>query len=82
MLDLLFGVGGWDGPPSERQSTEAKLERPLRRVLRAVENGDSVDDAARRAQLSASELRAALGQLELLGLIRRDGLGAYERVAL
>jgi hypothetical protein len=31
--------------------------------------------------MSASELRAALGRLELLGLVRRDGLGAYERVA-
>ena len=81
VLDLLFGAGGWEGPASDKPSAEARLERPLRRVLRSVENGDSVDDAARGAQLSASELRAALGQLELLGLIRRDRLGAYERVA-
>ena len=81
VLDLLFGAGGWEGLASDKHSAEASLERPLRRVLRSVENGDSVDDAARGAQLSASELRAALGQLELLGLIRRDRLGAYERVA-
>ena len=81
VLDLLFGAGGWDGPAQPHEQAESKLERPLRSVLRAVENGDSVDEAARRARLSASELRAALGRLELLGLIRRDGLGAYARVA-
>jgi DNA processing protein len=63
------------GDPSER------LDARLERVLAAVESGDSVDEAARRARMSASELRAALGRLELLGLVRRDGLGSYERVA-
>jgi hypothetical protein len=50
-------------------------------VLAAVENGDSVEEAAVRSNMSASTLRAALGRLELLGLIRADGFGAYERVA-
>ena len=80
VLDLIFGVGGWSA--GERPaSAEDGLEAPLRRVLSAVEHGDALDDAAKRARMSASELRAALGRLELRGLIRRDGLGGYERAA-
>lgn len=79
VLDLMFGVGGWEARP--RAAAGAQLDGSLERVLAAVESGDSVDDAARRARLSAADLRAALGRLELLGLVRRDGLGAYERVA-
>jgi DNA-binding GntR family transcriptional regulator len=40
---------------------------------------DSLPAAGRRAGLSAGGLRAALGRLEALGLVRRDGLGGYER---
>ena len=80
VLDLIFGAGGWDAPRETGETPAADLDRPLRRVLRAVENGDSIDEAARNSRLTASELRAALGRLELLGLVRRDGLGAYERV--
>jgi DNA processing protein len=83
VLDLIFGAGGWDGGVASRDRDLAAraLDGAQRRVLAAVEAGDSVDEAARRARMSASELRAALGRLELLGLVRRDGLGAYERVA-
>jgi DNA processing protein len=84
VLDLIFGAGGWDaaqGEPDAGSDADDGIGAPLRRVLRAVENGDALDDAAHSARVSASELRAALGRLELLGLIRRDGLGAYERVA-
>jgi DNA-binding IclR family transcriptional regulator len=48
-------------------------------MLDAIEGGDPPDSAAQALGLSAAEARAALGRLELLGLVRRDGLGAYER---
>jgi DNA processing protein len=75
VLDTLFGVGNHPGvdrpvPP---------LEPPLRIVLDAVEVRDSLQMASRRAGLSAGGLRAALGRLESLGLVRRDGVGRYER---
>jgi DNA processing protein len=83
VLDLIFGAGGWDPAAGAASGASAAdgLDGALERVLAAVESGDSVDQAARRARMSASELRAALGRLELLGLVRRDGLGAYVRVA-
>jgi DNA processing protein len=92
VLDVLFGAGGWkgrggapDGAPGPRAAagpgTAASLDPHLRRVLDAIEGGDSPEDAGRRAGLGAAEARAALGRLELLGLVRRDGLGAYERCA-
>ena len=55
------------------------LDDRLRRMLDAIEGGDPPDSAAQALGLSAAEARAALGRLELLGLVRRDGLGAYER---
>jgi DNA processing protein len=78
------GAGGANGGPgagARPSEPSERLDAALERVLAAVESGDSVDEAARRARMSASELRAALGRLELLGLVRRDGLGSYERVA-
>jgi hypothetical protein len=50
-------------------------------VLDAVEVRDSMERAGARAGLSAGGLRAALGRLEALGLVRRDGVGGYERRA-
>jgi DNA processing protein len=79
VLDLVFGAGCWERRSPDRHAPD--LDAPLRRVLAAVENGDSVEEAAVRSNMSASTLRAALGRLELLGLIRADGFGAYERVA-
>jgi DNA-binding IclR family transcriptional regulator len=48
-------------------------------VLDAVEAGEGVEAIGRSARLPAAEVRAALGRLELMGLVARDGLGAYER---
>jgi hypothetical protein len=45
-------------------------------VLHALEVDDELGDVP---GLSAGEIRAALGRLEVLGLVRRDGLGRYER---
>jgi DNA processing protein len=78
VLDVLFGAGAG---PREEKAPEPELEAPLRTVLDAVEVRDSLPRAGLRAGLSAGGLRAALGRLEALGLIRRDGLGGYERRA-
>jgi hypothetical protein len=72
---MLYGVGG--GPRPDR--VEIELEPHLRQVLDAVEVGESLPAAAVRSGLSSAALRAALGRLETLGLVRRDGLGGYER---
>lgn len=75
ILDMLYGVGHGPRPPS----VEITLEPPLRDVLDAVEVGESLPAAAARSGLSSGALRAALGRLEGLGLVRSDGLGGYER---
>jgi DNA processing protein len=80
VLDLVYGAGGW-GRPESRSDRAAALEPPLRRVLDAVERGLPVEAAIAESGLAAAEGRAALGRLEVLGLLRRDALGAYERAA-
>jgi DNA processing protein len=77
VLDEVFGVGHGR---LERYPVPT-LEPPLRDVLEAVETGESLPRAALRTGLSPGALRAALGRLETLGLVRRDGLGGYERAA-
>lgn len=74
VLELLFGTG-YKRPPAAALS----LEPQLRLVLDAVEVRDGLHLARERAGLSAGGLRAALGRLEALGLVRRDGVGGYER---
>jgi DNA processing protein len=83
VLDVIFGVGGWEAAAvrSREQDAARDLEPGLLAVLQAVEGGESLERAAGRASMSAGGLRAALGRLELLGLIRRHGLGSYERTA-
>jgi DNA processing protein len=75
VLDALFGVGQRPAPPPVR----VKLDPAGRAVLAAVEAGDS-PLAARDVHIK--DVRAALGRLEVLGLVRRDGLGGYERTGL
>ena len=77
VLDTLFGAGVRPVPVRP----EPTLDPPLRAVLDAIEVRDSLHHASRRAGLSAGGLRAALGRLESLGLVRSDGLGGYERCA-
>jgi DNA protecting protein DprA len=85
------GVNG-DGEAGElrrrREHLAAALEAPsgardleprARRVLEAVEAGHGVEAIGAAARLSAAEVRAALGRLELVGLVARDGLGTYQR---
>ena len=94
VLDALFGVGlGAGGRPRTRRGGDGRpggqapaglvgeLDPPVRRVLEAVEAGYRVEPIGSEASLTPGEVRAALGRLELLGLVRRDGLGLYERAA-
>ena len=55
------------------------IDPRLREVLDAIEVGDGVAQASERAGLSPGDLRAALGRLEAMGLVRRDSFGGYER---
>ena len=89
VLDVLFGAGGWHDRIAARRRGAAAAQAPpaeseladatLRRILDAVEAGQGIEAAGAAAGLGAGETRAALGRLELLGLVRRDGLGAYTR---
>ena len=79
ILDAVLGAGNWDRAAVERVPGEAGLDQDQRRVLRAIEDGESIGAVAEAAGLSAGALRGALGKLELIGLVRRDGLGRYER---
>jgi DNA processing protein len=74
ILDRLFYAGARSVP-----SPSIELEPAERAVLDAVEAGDSPLAASR---LEVKEVRAVLGRLEVLGLVRRDRLGGYERTGL
>ncbi len=75
ILDSLYGVGERDAPPPLRVS----LDGVSAAVLAAVEAGDSPLEAR---SIHIKDVRAALGRLEVLGLVRRDGLGGYERTGV
>jgi DNA processing protein len=80
VLDALFGVGGHpSGARAAPAAGGAPLDPALRRVLDAIEAGEPVSLGV--PGLSGAEVRAALGRLEGLGLVRRRSLGSYERVA-
>jgi DNA processing protein len=73
-LDELFGVGGADRLASE---DPGPLDDHERVVLEAVECG--MDPASIPGE--PSRIRVTLGVLEARGLIRRSGIGSYERTA-
>lgn len=83
VLDLLLGPGV--RPPAAAVgarpagASPPTLAPPLRAVLDRVEVGDDVDAIRERTGLEPGEVRAALARLEVLRLVRRDGLGGYER---
>jgi DNA processing protein len=76
VLDELFGAG-------VRELAAAVLPRDpaLLRVLEGVEAGRNLSEIADRAGLAVREARAALARLEADGLVKRSGLGSYERAA-
>jgi DNA processing protein len=73
ILDSIFYAGARPVPP------RVELDQAAEAVLDRVEAGDSPLGAG---GLDAKEVRATLGRLESLRLIRRDGLGGYERTGV
>ena len=66
-------------PVSVERRVEPSLDASLRRVLDLVEGGEGVEAIGRRTGLEPGRARAALGRLELMGLVARDGLASYVR---
>jgi hypothetical protein len=78
-LDELFGVGGADRLAAERPAPVMSDEEAA--VLRAVEAGADVGSIAVEASLEPGRVRVILGTLEAAGLVRRTGIGSYQRSA-
>jgi DNA processing protein len=76
VLDELFGVGAL-----ELASTQLPSDPALRGVLEGIEAGRNLGELAAAAGLTVREARAALARLEADGLVKRSGLGSYERAA-
>ena len=62
-------------------SDTPELEAGLRRILDLVEDGEGVEAIARDVGLSPGHTRAALGRLELMGLVTREAFASYVRRA-
>jgi DNA processing protein len=78
-LDELFGIGGADR--LQTADPAANLDGDERLVLEQVEAGSDPAAIAAETGLSPGLVRVSLGLLEARGLIRRSGIGSYERVA-
>jgi DNA processing protein len=81
-LDELFGVGGADrlahataGDPA------ARLDADELAVLEAIEAGSDPASIAAGSDLDPARVRVILGLLEARGVVRRSGIGSYERAA-
>jgi DNA processing protein len=78
VLDRLLGVG-----MQSAHRVGPELDRELARVVEAVDGGASTPDAAALAVgVSATDAAVALARLELLGYIRADSAGRYERTSM
>jgi DNA processing protein len=78
-LDERFGVGGANR--LEAASPVADLEDDERLVLERIESGADPASIAAAADIDPARVRVVLGLLEARGLIRRSGIGSYERAA-
>jgi DNA processing protein len=78
-LDELFGVGGADR--LETADPAAHVEGDERLVLERIESGANPASIAAECDLDPARVRIVLGMLEARGLIRRSGIGSYERSA-
>jgi DNA processing protein len=78
-LDELFGVGGADR--LEASDPIVDLDDDERLVLERIESGADPASIAADAGLEPARVRIVLGLLEARGLIRRRGVGSYERAA-
>lgn len=78
VLDELFGV---DGAARLEAAEEAlpPLDPSAAAVLEAVERGADSGALAETTGLDPAAVRGALGTLEAVGLVRRSGIGSYER---
>lgn len=77
VLDELFGAGVRPAP----EPPQLQLEPLERRLLDAVEAGLDMDGICARTDAGVGEARAILAALEARGLVRRAGLGGWERTA-
>ena len=81
VLDALYGAGHPAAGERPQPRPAPDLEPRLAELLAAVEGGaGSVDRIARSPQETA-EVMAGLGELELMGLVRRAPDGSYVRRA-
>jgi DNA processing protein len=84
VLDVLYGPGAravpGDGLAPKGRAREPPLAPDLKRLLKAIERGATLDALARSGE-DVGELLAGLTELELLGLVRRGPGGAYVRCA-
>src|SRR4051812_18844431 len=76
VLDELFGAGARPLPDLEPPGDPA-----MRQVLEGIEAGRNLGELAAAAGLTVREARAALARLEADGLVKRSGIGSYERTA-
>jgi DNA processing protein len=78
VLDELFGIGGADRLAAASEP-ELDLEPASAAVLTAIEDGADSGSVAEVTGLDPAAVRAALGALEGAGLVKRAGIGSYER---
>jgi DNA processing protein len=78
-LDELFGIGG--ASRLEAIDPTEGLDPDERLVLDRVEAGTDPASIASECDLNPMRVRVVLGLLEARGLIRRSGIGSYERSA-
>jgi DNA processing protein len=83
VLDSLLGIGVIERRRSLASRNGPRLDPELASVLELIEGGASSSDAvARGTELEAGEAAAALARLELLGYVRCDSAGRYQRSTL
>jgi DNA processing protein len=80
VLDELFGVHV-RRPPEHFRAVSMPEDPLLQAVLEAAERSSSIDAIAAMTGASAAQVRAALGRLEVDGLLVRRALGGWERRA-
>jgi DNA processing protein len=78
VLDELFGIGNGAEPVATPEPDVGPVQR---RLLDAVESDLDLERIALFAGVAVGEARSELARLETLGLVRRDGLFGWERVA-
>ena len=73
VLDLMYGVGAREVPPTPAPALDASE----RRIVELVARGAGLDDLGREAGLAAAAVRSTLARLERRGVVRRAPSGGY-----